>query len=219
MLSSTRIRKENIYLLQQICSVFTKMGLIWQMELQWMFQFCWEMFSVHQGSPGAEWKFSEGKRRKVSILPARNIVRPSGAPSAKSPRLSVTRPLTIASPAPALSAAWPGAPHGLPSSTPMSSYPQVRFPTSTSTSSSKWVGEPDYISSNPNIPSSSHSSSTWPACMEVCTCQHMTKCLEKEKTEMSINYLVTCHGSVFCFLKLSSGNSCASTNENWPKYW
>ena len=32
------------------------------MELEWMFQFCPEMF--HQACPGAEWKFSEGVEKK-----------------------------------------------------------------------------------------------------------------------------------------------------------
>lgn len=110
--------RKHLHSAMNLCFVHKKCAWYDKWNFRWMFQFCWEMSCVHQGSPGAEWKFSEGKRRKVSILPACNIVRPSGAPSAKSSRLSVTRLVPIL-----LSPAWPGAPHILLSSNPGSSYP------------------------------------------------------------------------------------------------
>ena len=81
-----------------------------------MFRFCWEMFCVHQVWPGAEWKFSECKRRKVSILPPRrcrpcNIVGRENIRSADGEKSSFERheqPFHFSSTALSF---WPGAPY------------------------------------------------------------------------------------------------------------
>ena len=153
--------KGNIYLLQCICALFTKNALdMINGTFGECFNFaekCPVSIKAALGLNGNSAKVSEEKFQfcRPAIL--------SGHQGRRRPKVLVWAsrgPL----PSPALhllSPAWPGAPHGLPSSTPMSSYPQVRFPTSTSTSSSKWVGEPDNIFSYRNIPLSSLGRRAW----------------------------------------------------------
>ena len=133
-----------------------------------MFQFCWEMFCVHQGRPGAEWKFSECSRRKVSIFCRPAILCLGGHQGRRRPKVLVWASRGLLLPITnLLSPAWPGAPHILKVNL-VSSYPHITI---------YWcLDNSPRLSVTSLVPIANLSSELRPV--------------------MSINCLLTCHGSV-----------------------